>query len=385
MIANPQTQTPRVPSLQKSPKLREAKFEDHTQIAALASRYRLSMEDYAGWVHLWTDNPAYRGIKDNFPIGWVLETSEGAISGYLGNVPGNYEFEGKTLLSAATRAWVVDEAFRTYSPLLLGTYFQQHNVDLFLSTTVNAQSEPAYSVFQGLRVPVGIWDRALFWVTEYPGFTGSFLRLSGRKLPRALSYPLAAGLFLRDRLRRSALHGRTQAKVNSCSGFDDRFDAFWADLRKAKRSLLLAVRSREALEWHFKFALLQKAAWIYTAENNSGLIAYAVFLRNDHKEIELTRMRLVDFQCLDSEKAPALLSAMIEAAAERCRYESIHMLELIGLTPALEKTLAPTRPHQRALSTWLYCYKANTPVLAGKLRDASVWEPWLFDGDSSLS
>jgi hypothetical protein len=385
VITNSQSQTSRVPGLQKPPKLREARVADHAQIAALASKYRLSMEDYAGWAHLWTDNPAYRGIKGDFPIGWVLEASDGTISGYLGNVPANYEFEGKTLLSAATRAWVVDEAFRPYSPLLLGTYFQQKNVDLFLSSTVNAQSEPAYSVFQGLHVPVGVWDRALFWITDYVGFTASFLRRSGRKLPEALSYPLSAGLFLRDRLRRSALHGHTQGKVNPCPAFDDRFDAFWTVLRKQKSNLLLAVRSREALEWHFKFALLQNTAWIYTAESNSGLTAYAIFLRNDYKDIGLTRMRLVDFQCLVPEQAPALLSAMLEAAAERCRHDSIHMLELIGLMPPLERTLLPAHPHQRPLSTWLYCYKANNPALAKKLSDPAVWEPWLFDGDSSLS
>jgi len=369
--------------MQKPPKLREARFEDHAQIAALVSKYHLYFEDYAGWTHLWANNPAYRGIEDNFPIGWVLE-SDGRISGYLGNVPANYEFEGKSLLSAATRAWVVDEAYRTYSPLLLGTYFQQRNVDLFLSTTVNAQSAPAYSVFQGLRVPVGVWDRALFWITDYSAFVESFLRWRGGGLLKALSYPLAGGLFLRDRVRRSTLR-QAQAKVNPCSGFDDRFDAFWTTLRKQKRDVLLAVRSREALDWHFKSALADNNAWIYTIEASSDLSAYGVFLRNDHKEIGLTRMRLVDFQCLDQERAPAVLMAMLELAADRCRQESISMLELIGLTPALERNLEQAHPHQRALSTWLYCYRANSPALAEKLRRAAVWEPWLFDGDSSLS
>lgn len=372
-------------SLQKPPQLREARFEDYPRIAALVSKYGLLIEDYAGWAHLWTNNPAYRGIKDSFPIGWVLETSDGTISGYLGNVPANYEFEGKTLLSAATRAWVVDSACRTYSPLLLGTYFQQRNVDLFLSTTVNAQSAPAYSFFQGVRVPVGIWDRALFWITDYPGFTESFLRRKGWNRPKVLSYPLSAGLFLRDRIRRGGLHAPTQNKVNFCASFDERFDTFWAALRKLKRHLLLAVRSRETLDWHFRTALLEKNAWIYTTERNSDLSAYAVFLRNDYKNIGLTRMRLVDFQCLEQERAPVLLLAMLEAAAERCRQESIDMLEIIGLTPALESNVEQARPHQRSLSTWLYCYKANNPVLGKSLSDAAVWEPWLFDGDSSLS
>src|SRR5579863_6132027 len=114
--------------MQKPLKLREVRFEDHSQIAALAARFELHVEGYPAWTHLWTGNPAYREIKDKFPMGWVLENADGAIAGYLGNVPLNYELEGKKLLAATTRAWVVDTPYRSYSPLLLGTYFQQPNV-----------------------------------------------------------------------------------------------------------------------------------------------------------------------------------------------------------------------------------------------------------------
>src|ERR1700694_4444339 len=130
MSAEPQTQSEPILRLQKPPKLREVRFEDYPQIAALASKFRLSTEGYDGWMHLWTNNPAYREIKDQFPMGWVLDNGEGAIAGYLGNIRLNYEFQGKKLLAATTRAWVVDTPYRTYSPLLLGTYFEQSNVDL---------------------------------------------------------------------------------------------------------------------------------------------------------------------------------------------------------------------------------------------------------------
>ncbi len=385
MSTDPRIQTAPIPRLQKPLKLREVRFDDYHQIAALTAKFQLHTESYPGWTHLWINNPAYREIKDRFPIGWVLENSDGGISGYLGNIPLNYELDGKRLLAATTRAWVVDTAYRTYSPLLLGTYFKQPNVDLFMNTTVNSQAAPAYSIFEGVRVPVGSWDRTLFWITNPQGFTESFLRKKGWAIAKQLSYPFSAGVFLRNRLKgRRFQENGSNITVQPSTSFDERFDAFWAALRKEKSNLLLAVRSREVLEWHFKFALLQNAAWIYEVEGNSGLAAYAVFLRQDNPEAGLTRVRLADFQCLEQESAPGMLTAMLQTAIDRCREESIHMLELIGLAPHLEKEVERASPHRRPLPNWVYFYKANDPALAERLKNPAVWEPSLFDGDSSL-
>jgi hypothetical protein len=385
MSADARIQPAFIPRSQKALELREVRFEDYPHVAALASKNHLYVESYPEWTHLWTGNPAYREIKDKIPMGWVLDNGEGGISGYLGNVPLNYELEGKRLLAAATRAWVVDTTCRPYSPLLLGTYFKQPNVDLFLNTTVSAEAAAAYSIFQGVRVPVGAWDRALYWITHHQGFTESFLRRKGVALAKPLSYPLSLAVFLRDQAQRRRFQGnRSAITVVPCPSFDDRFEAFWASLRKKKSDLLLAVRSREALDWHFKFALQQNGAWIYIVEGNSGLAAYSVFLRQDSLATGLTRVRLADFQCLEREREPDLLTAMLQAALDRCRRESIHMLELIGLAPALERNLERLSPHRRQLPTWMSYYKPNNASLAGSLKNAAVWEFSLFDGDSSL-
>lgn len=384
MSADPQSHSVPSSKPQKAPRLREVRFEDYPQVAALVSKFDLQMESYEEWTHLWTDNPAYREVRDKFPMGWVLD-AEGAIVGYLGNVPLNYEFEGKVLLAATTRAWVVDTPYRSFSTLLLATYFQQRNVDLFLSTTVNSLSQPAYRTFQGIPAPRGAWDRTLFWITNYRGFVESFLRNKIRTLAKPLSYPLSIGLFLGDRVKGSRILGNeSRAGVLPCASFDDRFESFWAALRQKKSNLLLGVRSREVLCWHFKFALQQDRAWIYTVQGRTGLTAYSVFLRSDYPPIGLTRMRLVDFQCLDPERAMQLLTAMLHAAMNRCRKESIQMLELVGFTPEMEEALERSSPHRRSLSSWLYCYKAANPQLAENLQDTVVWEPSLFDGDSSL-
>jgi hypothetical protein len=75
---------------------------------------------------------------------------------------------------------------------------------------------------------------------------------------------------------------------------------------------------------------------------------------------------------------------MLRAAFERCRQESVHMLELIGVTPLLEECAERASPHRRQLPNWMYFYKTNDRILSEKLLKADVWEPSLFDGDSSL-
>jgi len=370
--------------MQKPPKLREARFDDHPRITALAAKFGLRTEEYSAWTHLWSDNPACRGIPGQIPIGWVLDIGDDEIAGYLGNIPIPYELGGKRLLAATTRAWVVDTPYRAYSPLLLATYFQQRNIDLFLSTTVNSQSEAAYSSFQSTRVPVGLWDRASFWVTNYRGFVASYLRRSGA-LAGAASYPLSAGLFLLDLLRGSRLPRPAESiRIAECARFDDRFQNFWENLRKVKSNILLADRSPQALDWHFKSAFQKRDPWIYVAERNSDLTAYSIFQRYDFGKVGLTRVRLVDFQCLDSIHAPDILLAMLHAAIDRCRRNSIHMLEFIGVAPELEKRFQSASPRQRPLGSWLYFYKTNNASLAQELNDPCVWEPSLFDGDSSL-
>ena len=385
MSADARIKTAPMHRSQRAPKLREVRFEDYSQISALASQNHLYVESYPEWTHLWTNNPAYREIKARFPMGWVLVNDGSRVSGYLGNIPLNYELEGKKILAAATRAWVVDTDCRPYSPLLLGTFFQQSNVDLFLNTTVSSEAAAAYGIFQGIRMPVGAWDRSLYWITHHQGFTESFLRTKGVAMAEPLSYPLSVGIFLRDQARKNRLKRDGSAvTVLPCAAFDDRFELFWASMKKKKSKLLLAVRSREALQWHFEFALQQNAAWIYMVENHSGLAAYSVFLRQDNLETGLKRVRLADFQCLEQVRAPELLAAMLKVAIYRCQQESIHMLEVIGLTPALEKQLECLSPHRRPLPTWMSYYKPNNASLAENLKNPALWEPSLFDGDSSL-
>jgi hypothetical protein len=150
---------------------------------------------------------------------------------------------------------------------------------------------------------------------------------------------------------------------------------FGEGLRKNNPHLLLAVRTREVLEWHFKYPLRNDQVWILTAGANP-ITAYPIFLRYDNPAARLTRMRLIDFQALDG--STALLAPRLAWALERCRREGIHMFESIGFCPEKMRVINELSPYGRKLPCWMFFYKTPHQKLAEKLADPSAWDPSQF-------
>jgi hypothetical protein len=364
-------------------RIREATFDDYESVTSLASRYGLGTKRYEEWTHLWINNPVYKQMREHWPIGWVLEGQNNQILGSVGNIPLSYEFQGRRLIAASGCSWVVDSRYRSYSILLLERYFDQKNVDLYLNTTVNSQASEAFSVFNSPPVPVGAWDQSAYWITNYSGLAASWLAMKRFRWAGSTSYPLSVLLLLKDvATRRAFISHRNEVKVELCPGFDDRFDRFWGKLKSKNPHLLLGVRTSEALEWHFKHAILKNEVWALTVANASGLLAYSIFCRQDNPRFGLRRMRLVDFQTLD--KSPALLIAMLCWALKRCRREGIQMLEWVGLWPQRREIFEELKPHERELPSWSYFYKVRDQKLAQSLANPKVWNPTGFDGDASV-
>ena len=364
------------------PRLREATFDDYPGIWALESRYGLNPKSYEEWTDLWNRNPAFCQ-SSHWPIGWVCEDTDNEIIGSITNIPLTYTLGDQILTVATSRSLVVDSRHRPYSFVLLSQFFGQRNVDLFVNTTVNAKALRLQELFGCVRVPAGDWDRSAFWITSYRAFASSFL--NRRRLPGApgLSYPLSAGLFLRDALTGRALGARRgEAEVEFCTQFDERFDQFWERMRKFSCGRLLASRSREVLDWHFSSALNKNKAWVLSVSQGSELAAYAVVCRQDNPGFGLERMRLVDFQALPDRTH--LLRPILHRAIERCQEEGIHILEALGFCSEKRQIIESMNPHHRELASWRYFYRAESPQLAASLKDPETWDPSCFDGDSSL-
>lgn len=368
-------------SAAQRPRLREATLDDHSQIAALESRYGLSAKNYEEWTHIHLDHPLQPADQRVWPIGWVIENENKEIVGSVGNVPLAYEFEGRKLLAVSGRALVVEPAYRSAALLLLDCLMNQRGVELFVTNAITPSSTPAFDAMGCLRVPVGEWDKSAFWITHRQGFLASLLSQKNIPCARPLSYPLAAAAYLKDAFSTTAPRAG-DFEVQPCKNFDDRFDDFWEALKSRNPHLLLAVRSREVLAWHFKYALLSNRLWIGAVADGPRLAAYAIFDRRDNPAFGLRRVRLVDFQSLDG--TTALVAPLVSWALKKCRHENIHMLENVGRWMEEGELVRRMAPYTRRLSTWTCVYRAADPALADKLRDRRVWSPTQFDATSSL-
>jgi hypothetical protein len=365
------------------PKVRKASLTDYAQIAALQTRNDLTARSYEDWIALWQDNPAYEHWGREWPIGWVLEAENRDIVGWVGNIPSAYQLGKRRLLAATPWSWVVDGSHRGYGMLILNRLLRQKHVDLFVCSNVSSVSEPFTPRLRLLKVPVGTWNRSAFWITNYRGFVRIALKAKAVPLAAAMVYPLSAALVSWDRCHDGWMRSRRLlSSIERCWEFDSRFDSFWKELQHQNENVLLAVRTRETLTWHFRKALLQQRVWILAAHEGPRLVAYAIFDRQDNPVIRLRRVRLVDFQALHGSEE-ALLSALSWMLHE-CRAEGIHLFEILGSwlnRPGLPRVVAP---FYRTMPSWSYYYKATDPNLSPQLRDPRVWAPSAFDGDNSL-
>src|SRR5207302_3726871 len=143
------------------------------------------------------------------------------------------------------------------------------------------------------------WDRSAFWITSYAQTVQRYL---AAKTPRPF-FALAGlllylPLLLKDVISRFPRRLKTSCELVWNASFDERFDRFWAELESRNPRILLSVRNRETLQWHFKYALEQDRIWILTASDGPRLLAYAILERRETQSLKLTRMLLIDLQTL---------------------------------------------------------------------------------------
>jgi hypothetical protein len=368
--------------IDRAVQLRQASFADYAQIVALEAAGGLKSRGADEWIQLWRGNPAYEPIAADWPIGWVLENNEGKIVGSIGNLPLAYSFNGRSVLVATGRGWSVDPRYRSYALLLMDQYFSQTRVDIFLNTTVNALASEGFGLFGSARVPVGDWSSAAFWITRYRGFAESALKTKRVPLAHLSSYAAAPVLYLKDRITAKPLPAADNGiRVEVAEEFDERFDDFWETLSR-NSPLLLGVRSREVLNWHFGYGLREGKLRILTIAGGSRLRAYGILRRQDHPQSGLTRMRLVDYQALDNDRG--LLAAILRRAIEECRDLGVHSLEHVGCDLEKTRLIDELAPYRRKLPAWSSFYRAGNPALERALSDPAAWSPSSYDGDSSL-
>jgi hypothetical protein len=342
-----------------APLIRPMRFADYGAIAALHQANGLKCKPRAEWEHLWTGNPA---VKDApaWVYGSVLEDERGEIVGCIGSIPFHYYFGGAKYTGATACGWVVDPRYRGYSILLLAGQVRRPGIDVHFTTTPSLAAASVYARLGFSAPPTGQWDRAALWVAGLPG-------IARRSCGARRWQPRKLGDGVELECRRE---------------FDSSFDDFWRELKIRKPRMLLASREKAVLDWHFRYAIERDALRVIAACREGRLLAYAILLRRDTRQLRLRRALLVDYQELAPR--PGLCAAMLDYAIECCRRDGASVVENAGCwieQPGFSNRAAP---FHRSFKCPTYLYSAPNRDLQEALRDPSCWHPTHYDGDASL-
>ncbi len=365
----------------KHPVLRDACFDDYDQIAAVQRANQLTAKPRKEWLHLWQNNPAYH-VLPGWPIGWVLEGQDGRVVGSLENVPCLYRLNGRTIVGAFGRGWAVDPQYRAYSLLLLLRQLQQPGVDLRLTNTASPRTS-AVLIQQGWRrVPAGKWDRSALWVASYTQILQDYFAPKARSVIFDRLSGLWPAFFSNDPFSGRVFTLKNGLELRWCTKFDERFDRFWGELEERGPDVLLLDRSRQTLDWHYKYALTEGRIWILTVSDGPRLVAYAVFERKEGQRVDFPKLVLVDYQSLVDDEE--LCTVVISCALKRSRKACVPVLENMGCwLEALHPSSKRARLN-RTFGGWSYLYQASNPELAAVLRAPETWYPTQYDADASL-
>ena len=360
--------------------VRPSTLGDYDGISAVMERNGLASGDAQEWRRRWAENP-FRLTDADLCTGWVLEAPGGRIVGSFGSIPLEYTWNQRRIVARAASALAVDLEFRQDSVALFAKFFRQKGVVLLLNTSANYAAGRVFEGFKARRVPHPAFDEVLFWITEPLGFSESVLRKKRIPMAQALKYPASLAARVMGASARLTRGMPARACVRRQDWFDPRFDVFWEDLRQ-RPDLLLAVRSRAALEWHFGVDRIRKRPEVFVLEEGERLLGYCVLVYGESKDTGLRRYTVADLQVLRDD--PQHVRALVSSAVAFARERGVHVLEVIGLSRFKRAALAELRPCRRRLPSWCFYYKVLDPSLASELGKESAWDPGPFDGDLTL-
>ncbi|MEO5331375.1 MAG: hypothetical protein H7839_05075 [Magnetococcus sp. YQC-5] len=370
------------PSAPATIQLRDAQLDDYIGIKNLCINNGLLLPDEKIWRRRWEQNPLILEGNVSWSVGWVLETCDGKIVGYCGNIPMAYRLEDRNITAATTTALAVDPSYRSHSLPLLQRFFKQNHVDLFMVSSANESSGKIYKAYGMKITPSPSYEQALFWVTDPIPFFQAMWYHKGWWLPKIFGW-MAGRIF---KIWSAILFFKIQSKKTKCKtvySYDERFDFFWANHLFLKKRLAF-VRDQKNLTWHFQHFLDTGMGWVAIYEQDGEILGYAIFIRRDKSEIGLSRLQLADIQAIND--SPDIIRELFIYGLQQARIQGGHVLEVIGFNQNKRKIFNEFSPMVRLITSHPYLYKLanHNKNMAQDMNDINVWDPSIIDGDAGL-
>ncbi len=365
------------------PSVRELHLEDYEAIREFWCRNGRSVGTKAQWAKQWVENPAIAGKEDRWPKGWLIEADRQEVVGYLANIPATYWLKEKGLSAAAASSWLVEVPYRGHSVTLASRFLHQPEVDLLLNPYATEVSGRIFTALGTQPFPQRNMDQPVFTVLNYRHFGQAVFRNKGLPAARLLGALAGQLLGLADTFAGKRKNNPNEhLGTRTMASFDKRFDEFWIRLKMESQMLLLA-RSREYLDFYFGDFLARGQCWICVHENDSGLAAYAIFVRKDNAETGMKRCWLADLQYV-APCGKGEVSALLDYGLRECKMRGMHVVESLGFCEAKRSLIAEHLPRKRKFAAWPFHYRACAPKLVGELVNPDLWDACLMDSVDGL-
>lgn len=365
---------------------REAQISDFAAVTKLKTEYGLSPDSPGNWDRLWRTNPALGKSHNPLPIGWIQE-AEGEIVGYMGSIPLLYQYTDESLLAVATTCYVVVPAYRAGSLSLVGSFFRQPGVDLFVDSTASPAAGKVMKAFKAQQLPQSDYHEVLFWVLDSHAFLLAAMNKMQMspglgKIGSWLGLPAMKGniLFRRGWPRRSA--ERFSCRLLRVEEIGDDFQDLW--LRKVQeRPRLLACRTPEVLRWHFLVPQARRTAHVLACYRESRLVGYLILQIGSTSPLGLRKAFVADLIVLGDK--PEVIAELFVSAYDLAKKEGCHVLEVEGFPEEVRQVCRTWKPFSRKYPACTFYYKTDHALLMEPLKLEESWYACPLDGDTTLS
>jgi hypothetical protein len=311
----------------------------------------------------WTSNPA---CTPQIPRGWVLE-QEGAIVGFIGNIPVKYLVGGEAKIAVASSGWYVDPSVRgIFSLRLFNEFMKQKNVDIYL---FKAEDQPLMEIIRKFKFEEHILPRSqkeYVFITDRKKLSFILLKflLSGHiptlsEMPEL--YKRTGRLLFGYLWQKPLIPGDVAADETYTSSLCTSCDEAFVSLGKSRRDRCAVTLSRDAetLNWLYfpKARFLQRVVIQCHRSGDRTLAGYMVFDIARKKPSGPGYMLLME-QCIE-DKDPRVLASLLSCALKTGKQQNVALLSVWANSPESDAFFRNRFSLSRAVHDYRYIKFAN--------------------------
>ena len=363
--------------------IREIQIEDYIQIKELHKKYNLNILDKDEWIEFWKKNPCILNSDISIPIGWALENAQKRIVGSLFNIPKEYYYDNKKIVTACSHAWIVEDKFRLEAFLLLKNFFSQKNIDVFIVTTANEPTAKIWLRYDAKKMPILTYQNSKFFVLDLEKLICSFLKRKkiylGKIIEKFIFYLSYIFLYKKINFWKNV----NQSKIVTINTIiDNKFDDFWETYKSEFKYKFLQSRSASWIKWHIQQKIEKNKAWIITVVENKKILGYAICLERNNPKIELKRIIIIDLVSLQDNTE--VYRSLIKGCINESKKRGYHIIEAIGFKNSKNEIFSQFKTFNRKFPIFSFYYKIGKIIDKNFLNTEDAWDPSLIDGDSFL-